>query len=43
MRLRLSRFIHLLPITDDRVLVLHAVSHLRLVVDRDLAQALDAV
>jgi len=40
MPLRLSRFIHLLPMTEERVLVLHAVSHLRLVVDRDLAQAL---
>ena len=41
MRLRLSRFVHLLPMSQDRVLVLHAVSHLRLVVDRDLAQALE--
>jgi len=40
MPLRLSRFIHLLPMSEERVLVLHAVSHLRLVVDRDLAQAL---
>ncbi|QUD88373.1 HAD-IIIC family phosphatase [Phenylobacterium montanum] len=37
MILRLSRFIHLLPLGDERVLVIHAVSHLRLVVDQDLA------
>jgi FkbH-like protein len=38
MILRLSRFVHLLPVGDDRVLVIHAVSHLRLVVDRQLAE-----
>ncbi len=38
MILRLSRFVHLIPVSDDRVLVIHAVSHLRLVVDRELAE-----
>jgi len=38
MILRLSRFVHLLPVGDDRVLVIHAVSHLRLVVDAQLAE-----
>jgi FkbH-like protein len=37
MALRLSHFVHLLPVGDDRVLVLHAITHLRLVVDRELA------
>jgi FkbH-like protein len=37
MLLRLSRFVHILPVGEDRVLVLHAVSQLRLTVDRELA------
>ena len=37
MILRLSRFVHLLPLEGERVLVIHALSHLRLVVDKDLA------
>jgi FkbH-like protein len=41
MQLRLSRFVHLIPVAEDRVLVLHAVTHLRLVVDRDLAEMID--
>jgi FkbH-like protein len=38
MPLRKSSFVHLLPVGEDRVLVLHAITHLRLVVDRDLAE-----
>jgi FkbH-like protein len=38
MRLRLSRFVHLAPVGEDRVLVIHAVTHLRLAVDGDLAK-----
>src|SRR5215469_4600794 len=37
MIVRRSRFIHLLPLADNRVLVLHAVTHVRLPVDRELA------
>jgi FkbH-like protein len=36
--LRLSRFVHLAPVGDDRMLVIHAVTHLRLAVDGDLAK-----
>jgi hypothetical protein len=36
MILRLSRYVHLLPVGEDRVLVLHAVNQLRLVVDKEL-------
>jgi FkbH-like protein len=36
--LRLSRFVHLAPVGEDRMLVIHAVSHLRLAVDGDLAK-----
>jgi len=39
--LRRSRFVHQLPLGDDRVLVLHAVSQVRLTVDRDVAAVLD--
>ena len=38
MLLRLSRFVHFLPVGEDRVLILHAVNQLRLVVDRPLAE-----
>ena len=38
MILRLSSFVHLVPVGEDRVLVIHAFSHLRMVVDRELAQ-----
>ena len=38
MILRLSSFVHLVPVGEDRVLVIHALSHLRMVVDRELAQ-----
>lgn len=37
MLLRLSRFAHLIPVASDRVLVIDAVSHVRLVVDRSVA------
>ena len=38
MILRLSSFVHLVPVGEGRVLVIHALSHLRMVVDRELAQ-----
>jgi FkbH-like protein len=41
MKLRVSRFVHQLPLGADRVLVLHAVSQLRLTVDRDVGAVLD--
>lgn len=41
MSLRKSRFIHMVPLSDDRVLVLHAVNQLRWAVDRQLAQLID--
>jgi FkbH-like protein len=37
MILRRSRFIHMLPVGGDRVLLIHAITHLRLVIDRELA------
>jgi FkbH-like protein len=37
MLLRLSRFIHLLPLGDDRVLVVDAISHVRLAVNNEIA------
>ena len=37
MLLRLSRFIHLLPLGDDRVLVVDAISHVRLAVNSEIA------
>jgi FkbH-like protein len=40
-RLRKSRFIHQLPVGAHRVLVVHAVSHLRLTVDSDVNTAID--
>ena len=41
MKLRTSRFVHQLPLGADRVLILHAVSQLRLTVDRDVGAVLD--
>jgi FkbH-like protein len=38
MILRLSQFAHLLPVADGRVLVIHAVTHMRLVADAELAE-----
>jgi FkbH-like protein len=37
MILRLSRFAHLAPMADGRVLVIHAATQMRLLVDRELA------
>jgi FkbH-like protein len=37
MILRQSRFVHLLPVGEGRVLVIHAVTHLRLVIDAEIA------
>jgi len=41
MALRKSRFVHLAPVGDGRVLVLHAVNQMRWVVDAELAQIID--
>ncbi len=38
MLLRLSRFVHLLPVAPDRVLIVDAISHVRLVVNGQVAQ-----
>jgi FkbH-like protein len=38
MLLRLSRFVHLLGVGPDRVLVIDAISHVRLVVNHDVAR-----
>jgi HAD superfamily phosphatase (TIGR01681 family) len=40
MQIQLSRYVHLTPVGDDRTLVLHAVSQLRLVVDAEVAKIL---
>ena len=37
MLLRLSRFVHLLPVGPDRILVVDAISHVRLVVNNEIA------
>src|SRR5437879_6506309 len=37
MLIRRSTYVHLAPLGDDRVLIVHAISHLRLVVDREVA------
>ncbi|MFI4966202.1 MAG: HAD-IIIC family phosphatase [Caulobacterales bacterium] len=37
MLIRRSTYVHLTPLADDRVLIVHAISHLRLVVDREVA------
>jgi FkbH-like protein len=41
MILRKSRFVHHLPVGADRVLLVHAVSHLRLAVDAAVAQLVE--
>ncbi len=41
MTLRLSQFVHLLPVGDGRVLVVHAITHMRLVADRELAEMIE--
>jgi FkbH-like protein len=40
-RLRKSRFIHQLPVGNARVLLVHAISHLRLAVDQDVSAVID--
>ena len=41
MILRLSQFAHLLPVADGRVLVIHAATQMRLVVDGELAEMIE--
>jgi FkbH-like protein len=41
MMLRKSRFVHQLPVGADRVLLVHAISHLRLPVDRAVARLVE--
>ena len=41
MRLRRSSFVHQIPVGEGRILVIHAISHLRLVVDGDIAEIID--
>jgi FkbH-like protein len=41
MILRKSRFVHQLPVGADRVLIVHAISHLRLPVDAAVARVVD--
>jgi FkbH-like protein len=41
MILRKSRFVHQLPVGPDRVLLVHAISHLRLAVDPAVAKVVD--
>jgi FkbH-like protein len=42
MLLRLSRFAHLIPVGSDRMLVIDAISHVRLVVDRAVAHVIQS-
>jgi FkbH-like protein len=37
MLIRRSTYVHLTPLDEDRVLIVHAISHLRLVVDQEVA------
>ncbi len=37
MLIRRSSYVHLTPLSEDRVLIVHAISHLRLVVDAEVA------
>jgi FkbH-like protein len=41
MLIRLSGFVHLVPLADDRVLIIHAVNDLRLAVDREVARLIE--
>jgi FkbH-like protein len=41
MTLRLSQFVHLLPVADGRVLVIHAATQMRLVADPELAEMIE--
>jgi FkbH-like protein len=36
-QIRRSTYVHLTPLSEDRVLIVHAISHLRLVVDAEVA------
>src|SRR5579859_618656 len=38
MLIRRSSYVHLTPLSEDRVLIVHAITHLRLVVDGEVAQ-----
>jgi FkbH-like protein len=40
MILRLSQFAHLVPVSEGRMLVIHAATQMRLVVDRELAETI---
>jgi FkbH-like protein len=37
MLIRQSTYVHLTPLSEDRVLIVHAISHLRLVIDAEVA------
>ena len=41
MTLRLSQFVHLLPVANGRVLVIHAATQMRLVADPELAEMIE--
>jgi FkbH-like protein len=41
MMLRKSRFVHQIPVGEGRALLIHAVSHLRLVVDKEVSDVID--
>ena len=41
MLIRQSTYVHLTPLGEDRVLIVHALSHLRLVVDAEVAGIVD--
>jgi FkbH-like protein len=41
MILRRSRFVHLLPVGPDRTLLVHAISHMRIPVDREIMALLE--
>ena len=41
MRLRKSRFIHQVPVGPGRVLLIHAVTHLRLAIDQEVSDVVD--
>jgi FkbH-like protein len=41
MLIRRSTYVHLTPLAEDRILVVHAISHLRLVLDQEVASILE--
>ncbi len=43
MILRRSRFVHVVPLADGRALALHALTHLRLGIDREVARLIALV